>query len=172
MVANINVVTNDKIISLIKSKSKYFKVNLGLTYYNTKELNSAGRPIKLNTDDSFAFSYNHVYKTIIHAKGNMGNIRFYTDPYIKGDKIALYYNLEDFIFDFDHEYVKNNSIDSYLGFLIKKIETEYEDRIQKAKEEKEIAETVVGDPDKIRNNPGMVTWADLVAYKQRTRRRI
>ena len=102
----------------------------------------------------------------------MGNIRFYTDPYIKGDKIALYYNLEDFIFDFDHEYVKNNSIDSYLGFLIKKIETEYEDRIQKAKEEKEIAETVVGDPDKIRNNPGMVTWADLVAYKQRTRRRI
>ena len=46
---------------------------------------------------------------------------------------------------------------SYLA-LIKKIETEYEDRILKAKEEKEMAETIVGDPDKIRNNLGMVTW--------------
>ena len=61
---------------------------------------------KLSNKDDFAFYYNNMYKTTIYAQGSIGNIKFYTDHFIKDDKVAFYYDKEEFIFDFDELLVR------------------------------------------------------------------
>lgn len=152
-----NIVTNQKIISEVK-KSRYFKRNLGIV--NTTEVN--GQKV-LNNRDGFAFYYNTNYKTTILAQGNIGDIRFYIDYYIKEDVMAFYYNEEEFIFDFEPEIIRDKGFDFYLGHLLKRIDTEYEDRLKEAEVKK--AEPIPeADPDKIFKNPGSVTYNDLKAY--------
>lgn len=152
-----NIVTNQKIISEVK-RSRYFKVNLGIV--NTTEKN--GNRL-LNDKDNFAYFYNTNYKTTIQAQGNIGDIKFYIDYYIREDVMAFYYNDEEFIFDFEPSMVKEKGFDFYLGHLLKKIDTEYEDRIKEA-EVKKAEPKKDGEADKIFKNPGSVTYDDLKAY--------
>lgn len=156
-----NVVTNQKIINLIKSSSKYFKVNLGFS--STDEDRSGERV--LSTKDEFAFSYNAFYKTFIYAQGNIGNIRFYTDHYIKEDVLAVYLDLEEFVFNFDNDFYKEKGIDSLLGKIMKEVDDRME-QIKKDKKEQEDKKDLVkkGDPDKVFTNPGNVRYEDLKAY--------
>jgi len=160
-----NIVTNFKLIQEIKSKSKYFRVNLG--YSSTLDSSSGNR--KLNQNDEFAAFYNLLYKTMIHAQGSIGNIRFYNDYYIREDVIAFYFGQEEFIFDYDKVMVKEKGVDFFLGHLIKTIETEYEDRINKKNQEKEKVNTVASDPKKLIQNPGSVSYEDLLAYIEQQR---
>lgn len=160
-----NIVTNFKINQIIKSKSQYYKVNLGLS--STRESSSGDR--NLNKSDDFAFYYNNLYRTTIYGQGNIGSLKFYTDHYIKEDKVAFYYDKEEFIFDFDEKMVKEKGVDFYLGHLIKKIETEHEERLRKKEEEKEVKKQEVGDPNIIFQNPGAVKYADLKAYLEKMR---
>jgi hypothetical protein len=160
-----NIVTNYKINQVIRSKSKYYRVNLGFSA--TTESNSADRI--LNQKDEFAYFYNTTYKTTIMAQGSIGNIRFYTDHYILEDKIAFYYKNEEFIFDFEINIVTEKGIDFYLGYLIKKIETEYVDRLKKEQEAKEAKKEIVANPEKVFKNPGNVTYEDLKAYMEKQR---
>ena len=155
-----NIVTNSKIVSEFK-KSRYFKVNLGII--NTTEKNGQR---SLNDKDSFAFFYNTNYKTTIFAQGNIGDIRFYVDHYIKDDVMAFYYNNEEFVSDFDKNDVREKGIDFLLGSLIKKVETEYEDRVKESTLKK--SEPVKqGDADMLAKNPGAVSYADIQAYIQK-----
>lgn len=160
-----NIVTNYKINQIFKSKSKYFHVNLGLS--STQESNSGDR--NYNTKDNFAYFYNTLYKTTIYGQGNIGNIKFYTDHYIKEDKIAFYYDEEEFIFDFDEKMVNDKGVDFYIGHLIKTIETEYKERSKKEEEKVETQKKEIGDPNMIINNPGNVKYADLKAYLDKVR---
>ena len=160
-----NIVTNYKINQLIKSSSKYYKVDLG--YSITTESNTSDRVY--GKSDEFAYFYNNLYKAAILGQGNIGNIGFYTDHYIKEDKIAFYFREEEFVFDFDFKIVKEKGIDFYLGHLIKTIETEYSDRLNKEKERKENKTKQVGDASKIFNNPGNVNYEDLKAYMEQKR---
>ena len=107
-----NIVTSFNIISEIKVGSKYFRVNLGLA--STVESQKSGDRV-LNDKDQFAYSYNNQYKTTIYAQGNIGNIRFYTDHYIKDDVLAVYYNLEEFVIPFDRNLVREKGIDAMIG---------------------------------------------------------
>jgi hypothetical protein len=59
--------------------------------------------------------------------------------------------------------VKEKGVDFYLGSLLKKVETEYEDRIKSA-EEKKIEIKKEGNAEKLVVNPGNVTYDDLKAY--------
>lgn len=162
-----NIVTNYKNNQTIKSKSKYFTVNLGLA--STKESKSGDR--LLNTGDDFAYFYNTKYRTTILGQGNIGNIKFYTDHYITTNQLAFYYDKEEFIFEFDDKMVSEKGVDFYLGHLIKTIETEFEDRIQKEKdiEEEKKNGREVGDPNKVLVNPGNVKYSDLKAYLDKIR---
>jgi len=159
-----NIVTNYRIVQILK-KSRYFRVNLGLS--STQETNSGDR--NLNNKDWFAFYYNNMYVTTIYGQGNIGDIFIYTDHYIKEDKIAFYYDKEEFIFDFDDKIVNEKGVDFYLGHLIKTIETQYDDRIREKEETKEEQKKEVGDPSKIFDNPGNVKYADLKAYLDKVR---
>lgn len=153
-----NIVTNQKIIGTIK-KSKYFKVNLGMAV--TMEKN--GDRV-ISDKDKFSVSYNYQYKTTIYAQGNVGNIKFYTDYFIKEDKLALYCDLEEFLFDYDESYIIEKGIDSFLGKILKEADDLYKERVQKTKEDKEIKEEKVGDPNILAKNPGAVSYSDIQAY--------
>lgn len=160
------IVTNHKIIQEIK-KSRYFTVNLGMSV--TMEKN--GERV-LSDKDTFAVSYNFQYKTSVYAQGLIGNIKFYLDHYIKEDKIAAYLDLEEFVFDFDPNFIKEKGIDSYVGYLLMNVDQMYQDRKQKEKEEyeKKMNDPVkVGDADKLIKNPGAVTYEDIVAYMKKKR---
>ncbi len=152
-----NIVTRSSLINEIK-KSKYWKQSLGLV--TTVEHNGQRR---YNEKDKFSFFYNTTYKTNIQMQGNLGDIIVYLDYYIHEDVIALYYNQEEFIFNFDPKMVKEKGIDFYLGHLLKTVETQYEERIKEA-EEKKIEVKKEGDADILKSNPGAVTYEDLKAY--------
>jgi hypothetical protein len=162
-----NIVTNYNLNQKIKYGSKFYTVQLGLA---TTKIDQAGDR-QPNRDDQFAFVYSQYYKSQVLSQGFIGNIKFYTDHQIKDNVLIFYYDREEFIFDWDELKVKAKGVDSFLGGCIKKIETEYEERIQKAKEEKKKAEEEalnktkpVGDPTKIFSNPGAVSYEDLKAY--------
>ena len=46
--------------------------------------------------------------------------------------MAVYYNEEEFIFEFDQKMIEEKGADFFIGHIIKKIETEYEDRLKEA----------------------------------------
>lgn len=160
-----NIVTNYKIYQIFKQKSKYFRTNLGLV--STIEARGGAERV-FNPKDDFAYFYNTTYRTTILGQGNIGDIFIYVDHYIKEDKIAFYYDKEEFIFDFNEAMVVEKGVDFYLGHLIKTIETEHQERIL-AKERESEKKNEVGDPDKILVNPGNVKYADLKAYMEKLR---
>lgn len=152
-----NIVTKPSIINEIK-RSKYYRQSLGLV--TTIEHNGQRR---YNEKDKFSFFYNTTYKTNIQMQGNLGDIVVYLDYYIQEEVLALYYNQEEFVFNFDPKMVKEKGIDFYLGHLLKTVENQYEERV-KAAEEKKIEVKKEGNADLLKENPGMVTYEDLKAY--------
>jgi len=152
-----NIVTKSSIINDIK-KSRYFRQSLGLV--TTVEHNGQR---KYNEKDKFSFFYNTTYKTNINMQGNLGDIVVYLDYYIHEEVLALYYNQEEFIFQYDKKMVKDKGIDFYLGHILKTVETQYEERIKES-EEKKIEVKKEGNAETLKVNPGMVTYEDLKAY--------
>ena len=161
-----HIVTNFKIINLMK-RSGFFKVNLGLVA--TVEKNGSR---KYNDKDKFSLFYNTTYATTIYGQGNIGDIKFYTDHYINEEVLAVYYgdNYEEFIFNFDKELIIKKGVDFYMGHIIKEVETRYDEMI-KNNELKKLEEKPKGDPSKIFNNPGSVTYEDLKAYLEEERKK-
>ncbi len=162
----LNIVTNYQILQEFK-KSKYFKVNLGLV--PTIEKNGTR---KFNQADQFAFSYNNNYNTTIYGQGNIGNIKIYTDHYITDPLFVVYTaDFEEFIFDLDKNMLREKGIDLYLGYIIKTVEEQYDERV-KENELKKVEERPKGNPDNIFNNPGNVNFEDLKEYlKNKNRQR-
>jgi hypothetical protein len=162
---DVNIVTNFQLINQIKT-SRYFRVSLGLVATVEK---SGAR--KYNDKDHFSHFYNNVYNTIIYAQGNAGNIRFYTDHYIKDPILAVYYgdNFEEFLFDFDFKMVKEKGMDFYLGHILKEMEIRYEEK-KKNDELKKLEEKPAGNADLITQNPGSVSYADVEAYIEKKRK--
>lgn len=162
-----NVVTNLNINQIIRYYSKFYTAQLGLA---TTKIDQAGER-QPNRDDKFAFVYSQYYKSQVHAQGYIGSIRFYTDHQIKDNVLLFYHEREEFVFDWEPSKVKEKGVDAFLGGCIKKIETEYKERIEKAKLEKIKAEEESknqtkkeGDAARISQNPGAVSYEDLKAY--------
>jgi hypothetical protein len=154
----LNVVSNIEVVNMFK-KSKFFRKNLGLVSSIDKNGNRVA-----NEKDRFAHYYNTNYKTTIFAHGNVGDIKFYTDYYIQDESFAVYPdNLEEYIFKFDFDLVKEKGIDFYLGHLLKKVDEMYEERV-KNNELKKMEPKPQGNPENVFKNPGNVTYADLKAY--------
>lgn len=161
-----NIVTNLRLNQVIKQSSKFYTVQLGLA---TTKIDQAGDR-QPNRDDQFAYVYSQYYKSQIHGQGFIGNIRFYTDHQIKDDVLIFYFEREEFVFEWDHQKVRSKGVDAFLGGCIKSIETEYKERIEKAKEDSKRAEEEAksekpkGDPTKIAQNPGAVSYEDVKAF--------
>lgn len=154
-----NVVTNSLVVNEIK-RCRFFKKNLGIVSTIDKGVNR-----EFNDKDRFAYHYQTTYKTFIYAQGNVGNIKFYIDHFIKEPLMAVYCgdNFEEFIYNVDFDQIKAKGIDHFLGHILKETDKSYEERakenlLKKAETKKE------GDPYKVINNPGAVTYADVKAY--------
>lgn len=160
-----NIVTNSGIINLMK-QSRYFRVNLGLVQSVDKNGTRT-----YNDADKFSWYYNNKYKTTIYGQGNVGDIRFYTDHYIREQVLAVYFgdNFEEFIFDFDFALFNSKGADGFLGNLLKECEDRYQELI-KNNELKKIEERKKGEALKLLQNPGQVTWDDLKAYMEEQRK--
>jgi hypothetical protein len=162
---SLNIVCGIQSVNYFK-RSMYFRQNLGIV--STVDRN--GKRI-LNEKDKFSFYYNSQYRTTIYGQGNVGDIKFYLDHYIKDTQFAAYYgdNFEEFIFNLDINIIKEKGIDFYLGFIIKEVEEKYEERT-KENELRKIEQKPEGNPDIIFQNPGSVTYADLKAYLEKKRK--
>jgi len=84
-----NVVTNSFVIQEVK-KCRYFKINLGLAATVDRNGNR-----EFNDKDKFSYYYNTQYRTTIYAQGNVGDIKFYTDVFIKDPIMAIYVGTEN-----------------------------------------------------------------------------
>lgn len=159
----LNIVAGYHIIPEFK-KSNFFRQNLGLVTTVDK---GNGRRI-FNEQDKFSHFYNTRYRTNILGQGNIGDIKLYTDHFIKDTTIAIYYgeNFEEFLFEFDYGIVNEKGINFYMGHLFKKVEEEYEER-SKNEELKKMEEKPEGDAEMVIKNPGAVTYADLKAYMKK-----
>jgi hypothetical protein len=154
-----NIVTNSIVMSEVK-KCRYFRVNLGLASTIDKNGNR-----ELNDKDKFSFFYNSQYKTTIYAQGNVGDIKFYVDLFIKEPLMGVYISdeFEEFIIEVDFELIKEKGIDYFLGYILKKVEEEHENKI-KLKAEKKIEKKPEGNADLVTINPGAVKYEDLKAF--------
>ena len=154
----LSIVSNFQVLQSFK-KSRYFRVSLGLV--PTVEKNGSR---VYNDKDKFAKFYNMQYNTTIYGQGNVGDVRFYVDHYIKDTSFAVYTeDLQEFLFELDSLLIRDKGIEFYLGHILKTVEEEYEARVL-ANELKKIEEKPVGYSEKIFTNPGNVNYEDLKAY--------
>ena len=158
-----NMVTSLKIINKIKSY-KNFVVSLGYKNYTGPDEQKT-----LNDKDRFAFFYNSKYKTTIFGQGYIGDINFYVDHYITDDQIAIYFNKEEYPFNWDWKTVNEKGVEWYLGHLLKNIHDEINKK-EEIEEQKLEGDVKKGDPYKVINNPGAVTFEDIKAYQEAKRK--
>ena len=161
------IVSNNRIITEL-AKSSVFKIDLGFS----ATLPTTNGFRKVNENDEFAASYNSFYKTSLSKKGKIGDIHFYIDNYINENVMACYKNYEEFIYEFNPNYIKDFGVDSYIGHLLKKTDQDYQERTKK---EIPIEENKVtkpkGNADILTKNPGAVTYADLAKYLEEKRKK-
>lgn len=158
-----NIVTNEKINNILKTKCIYYKTDLG--FVSTIENKSGIR--ELNTQDSFAYFYNTRYNTTIRCKGRVGDIRFHIDHYILEDKIAFYVDNQEFIFEYDHNLLMEKGAEFYIGHLIKTVELQIENKNEIKNQDKNTKKQ--GNPDLVTQNPGAVSYEDIRAFIEKKR---
>lgn len=156
-----NIVTSYK-INMEIAKYKHYIKSLG--FASSEESKTQGRI--LSNKDNFAHFYNTKYRTTLYAQGLIGNINFYTDHHILDSILAIYYDKEEFILDFDYNILKEKGIERYLGSFLKKVEIELSER----KGTNKILEDKVGDAMQVIKNPGAVSHEDIAAYLEAKRK--
>jgi len=158
-----NFVAKKSIIDLFKS-SNHFKTYLG----HAMSVDDAGeRKFKINDKDKFVQFYHEKYKIALLTEGNIGTLNFFSDYYIEDDIVVVFFDDKDFVFKFEENEFLNRGADKYLGAIIKEIETKHEEEIANAGSKIDEIITGIGekgDPDKLINNPGSVTWEDIEEY--------
>lgn len=157
-----HVVTNSLVIYEIK-KCRYFKTNLGLA----STIDKNGQRL-FNDADKFAHFYNTQYRTTIYAQGNVGDIKFYTDVFIKDPIMAIYVGTEneEFLIDVDFKMISEKGIDFYLGHILKNVEEEHEKRIAEDTQKK-MEPKPTGNAELVTFNPGAVRYEDLKAFLEK-----
>jgi hypothetical protein len=162
-----NFVTNYKIVLEFK-KIPYYKTNLGYAATEEKASNRI-----LSNKNKFAFDYNRRYSSTIMLCGNIGDISIYADHGVKNDVILIYVGDEEFIFPFKFDECNKIGIGAYLGSMLKKIEEKLsESNTNNVIDDTSIdtvdssIKTKIGNPKNLIDNPGQVSWEDILAYKK------
>lgn len=164
-----NIITTPLIVQNFK-KSVHWKRDLGRALSVQK---SEGRSFQINPEEKFMDFYKKQYNVVLISEGHIGKIRFFSDHYLREPVIAFYdSDFREFIFDYNEKEFKSQTIESYLGSMIKEIELGKEKEVQQPQYEPiglhEDPES--GDADKLFKNPGSVTYDDLKKYLQQKRR--
>jgi hypothetical protein len=158
------VVGGWKSISQIKTGSKYFKVNLGVS----RTLDSPNSDQRDNNDrDRFAWAYSQYKGSAPFSSGEIGNVHFYTDHTLSGDRMLVYKNFEEFEISWNETMVKEKGIDAFIGSMMAYVDSELSkigDTTQQQEIETDKKTQKKGDPTKLFQNPGQATWEDVQRY--------
>ena len=158
-------ISSKKIIDSFK-KSKWFKTDLGSVFMPA----SKDRKFDYTKQSKFMQYYLVTYGSKLYKEGNIGEqISFYTDWKITDSTIVVFYQDEHhFVFQYDMKVIEAKGVDSYLGSLIKVIETEYLPNIVHNKETVTVEDSVEDKykraQEKIKQNPGNVSYDDIKDY--------
>jgi hypothetical protein len=152
-----NITAPPRYIDQIRT-SKYFKLSLGQSLTVQK---NEGRALRENT---FTTWYHKNVGSLIFKKGEIGLLSFFIDHYINDDIIGFFLSdnpdKHKYAIKWEQDYIDEYGIDSWLSKKLKEADEEV-DNIGKNKGKKE---DNTGDPDKLKNNPGQVTWKDIEAF--------
>ena len=109
----------------------------------------------------------------LHKEGSIGQIEFFTDYTIR-DQVIVFYDQYDFTFIHNQRTMRDFGIEKYLGSIIKEVETKFLPNIKK---DEEIDKGITAEQkmqmaqDKIKINPGMVTYDDIKELLKNKKRR-
>lgn len=166
-----NLVTNEKTIKFFKSRTSYFKTDLGQSITLDGKSGEKG----LNTNDKFSYFYGKRYSTSIFSKGLIGNIKVYSDFQIEDDVFAFYWDEDEHIFNLNHALINEKGLDFFLGSILKEVHEKQEIKKEQLEKEKENQKTKlqpdqrIGDPSKVITSPGDVRYEDMIAYLEKQR---
>lgn len=140
-------------------KVKYFKLDLGIKGVK----NEKGKGPKYNFTNDFLQEYYSQHKRLPHLSGYIGSIELYVDYGLPAKKINVQLENKKEEFDFNHDrLLQLGSIEKYLGDILLKV-----DGSESVKIAPEKGDLVGSGYDNVINNPGAVSWDELVAYKRR-----
>lgn len=155
---NWNIIGCKPYIDHIQNNSKYFKKMLGQSITVERNNNKELR------EGEFTTWYYNNYKAIIFKQGEIGHLHFYIDYYIKKEILGFFMgdNLEEnqYAIEWEDDEIKKVGIDIWLGNKLKEID----ETIIQNKEDKKTKTDIIGDPTKLKLNPGSATWADIKEY--------
>ena len=153
-----NFVTSPNLANIWKG-SKLFKTSLGRSI--TKKSGEDKRKMEINNKDVFVKFYLEKKNKVPYLVGNIGQLNFFKDHYLKNDDITIFYSDKEFNFEHNEEKLKKEGVNSYIGSFIKEIEEKYSDELVDVKP---IDVTKEGDPRNLFKNPGTASYEDLKAY--------
>jgi hypothetical protein len=78
--------------------------------------------------------------------------------------MALYIDREEFVHPYDERFIREKGVDAFLGHILKISKDEYE---QMNKSEEVTNEIKQGNSEKLLQNPGNVTYADIKAFMEK-----
>lgn len=137
---------------------KYFKLDLGKKSFKEDK----GKDPAFEFSSQFIMDYYNKCRRLPHLSGRIGTIEVYVDPG-KNDKEMLVWlegKSAEFVYD-DSFLLMSGSIEKYLGDLLLIVESSSVEKPLSQPIETSVTHT------NIFNNPGAVTWDELVAYKRR-----
>lgn len=143
------------------SKSKYFKRSMGQSLTMDRNGNREMR------EGSFTSWYYTNYKSLIFKVGEIGSLHFYIDYYLKKDILGFFIggseDKHQYAIEWDQEYIDRNGIDSWISEKLKELD-ETIDELNRRRIQKEEDSKIVGDKEKLKLNPGSVSWKDIEDY--------
>lgn len=157
-----NIISNKGYIDYIQDNSKYFKKSLGQSL--TKQTTGGDRELR---EGNFTTWYYQQHKAMIFKQGEIGQLHFYIDYYLKKDILGFFLNSDienhQYAIQWEEDDIKEVGIDAWLGRKIKEIDEEIEG--VKGEKENKINTKAEGNADKLKVSPGAVTWEDIKKYK-------
>lgn len=151
-------ITGPKVYIDQMSKSKYFKKSMGQSL--TVEKNSK-REMR---EGSFTSWYHTNYKSLIFKVGEIGSLHFYIDYYLQKDILGFFLgDREDshqYALEWDQKLIDDQGIDVWISMKLQ----ELDDTIEESERKDIIDVDDDGDSDKLKINPGSVSWKDIEEY--------
>jgi hypothetical protein len=160
-----NITGTKKFVDKLK-QSKYYKQSLGQSL--TVEKNG-GRKMR---QDVFTSWYYKNSKALIFKQGEIGNIHFYIDYYLKEDVVGFFLQNDldkhQYAINWEEEEIEENGIDNWLSNKLKEID----EQILESDLNKENKDNIIGDENKLQMNPGSVNWKDIEAFYKKKKQGI